>query len=34
MDLVANDGMSHSFRDNGDEDFAQWEYIQVVTSQI
>ena len=27
MDLVADDGMSHSFRDNGDEDFAQWEFI-------
>jgi len=22
IDLIVNDGMSHSFRDNGDEDFA------------
>lgn len=34
MDLVADDGMSHSFKDNGDEDFAQWQFIQVVTSEL
>lgn len=34
MDLVPDDEMSHSFKNNDKEDFAKWEFISVVTLQL
>lgn len=32
MYLIANDGKCHSFKDNGDEDFTQWRFLEITAS--